>query len=311
MYSLRQIRKGISMGLDSPSYFGRELNRLYYRRLGGRSCNTSGARIMDEDWDTLVILDACRYDTFASRHRLPGRLEERESRGSHTVEFLEGNFANGRFEDTVYVTATPQLYRKRDRLHAGFHSVRHVWREENWNDEYGTVLPETMTEHALNVHEAYPNKRIIVHYLQPHDPFIDSAPELNPRRFGVDEGGPDIWGHLMRDDIDVEPDRVRRAYEHNLDLVLDALEPLLSTVQGKIIVTSDHGNMFGERARPVPVREWGHPPGIYTEQLVRVPWLVYESGPRRTIEDDDAESTGADVGSEAVDDRLRDLGYVS
>jgi hypothetical protein len=37
---------------------------------------------MDEDWDTLLILDACRYDLFAEEVPFGGRLESRISLGS-------------------------------------------------------------------------------------------------------------------------------------------------------------------------------------------------------------------------------------
>jgi hypothetical protein len=67
--------------------------------------------------------------------------------------------------------------------------------------------------------------------------------------------------------------------------------------------------MVGERAFPLPIREWGHPRGIYTEQLVKVPWLVSQNGPRRTVVAGTAESATSDVDEETVADRLRNLGY--
>jgi len=313
MYTLGQLRRGISRGLDTPTFFLRELNRLYHRRVGLRECNTTGTRIMDEDWDTLLVLDACRYDTFAARNDLPGRLESRRSRGSHTVEFLEGNFAGGTFRDTVYVTASPQLYRNRERLAVSFHATVDIWESEGWDDTHGTVLPETTTDYALQAHERYPNKRVIVHYLQPHYPFI-GAEDLNTRTFGQDESALDIWGNLMRNNLDVSTERLWSAYEDNLRLTLDAIEPLLTTVDGKTVVTADHGNMIGERSRPIPIREWGHPVGVYTDQLVKVPWFVSERGPRRTIVAGDAEGEERDderaIPETTVEDRLEDLGYV-
>jgi hypothetical protein len=309
MYTFGQIRRGVSRGADSPSYFARELNRNYHRRLGRWDYNRNGVDVMAEDWDTLLILDACRYDLFAAQHDLPGRLEHRESRGSHTVEFLEGNFTDGEFADTVYVSASPQLHRNMDRLDVSFHSVVDVWREDGWDDEYGTVLPETATEYALRAHDRYPNKRLIVHYLQPHYPFIGSSSALNTRRFGQAENELDIWNHMMRNGHDRPPERIWEAYGRNLDLVLEATEPLLSSLDGKTVVTADHGNMIGDRSYPIPIREWGHPVGIYTEQLVKVPWHVYESGPRRRIVAEEAESSADEVEGTAVERRLRDLGY--
>jgi hypothetical protein len=311
MYTLGQLRRGLTRGLENPAYFARECNRQYYRRFGRREHNPDGVDVMAADWDVLVILDACRYDVFAARHDLPGKLERRQSRGSHTSEFLEANFSDGEYTDTVYLSASPQLYRKRDRLDASFHAVSHVWRESGWDDEYGTVLPETMTDRAVEAAERYPNKRLIVHYLQPHYPFI-GASDINTRSFGGNDEELDIWNKLMRGELGVSADRVWKAYEQNLDRALDALEPLLAGVEGRFVVTSDHGNLFGSRVGPVPIREWGHPPGVYARELVEVPWLVYERGQRRRIVTGQGQpEQGVDeIEAETVESRLQNLGYV-
>jgi hypothetical protein len=79
--------------------------------------------------------------------------------------------------------------------------------------------------------------------------------------------------------------------------------------------------MFGERSFPIPFREYGHPPGIYTDELLAVPWLVHTNGPRREIvaeepetEPEHGDETGpADMTEtdDVVTDRLEDLGYLS
>jgi hypothetical protein len=65
--------------------------------------------------------------------------------------------------------------------------------------------------------------------------------------------------------------------------------------------------MVGERGRPVPVVEWGHPRSVYTEQLVKIPWLVID-GDRRNIRREEPESQ-TEVADEVVTERLEDLGY--
>jgi len=77
---------------------------------------------------------------------------------------------------------------------------------------------------------------------------------------------------------------------------------------GKTIVTADHGNMVGERAFPIPFREWGHPRGVYTPELVDVPWLVYERGPPDDQRGDSRRSRRI-ADDDVVVERLRDLGY--
>lgn len=39
------------------------------------------AAVMDEDWDNLLILDACRFDMFENRNILPGQLDYIYSKG--------------------------------------------------------------------------------------------------------------------------------------------------------------------------------------------------------------------------------------
>lgn len=309
MYSLSQLRRGLSRSLHNPSFLGRELNRLYHRRGYTRAFDPAGVAVLEEDWDTLVVLDACRFDLFESRWTLPGHLEQRRSRGSHTREFLRGNFGGRDVRDTVYVTASPQLARLQPDLDAEFHDVIDVWAEDGWDDSLGTVRPETTTTYALDAHEKYPDKRIIVHYLQPHYPFIEAEDRLNVRTFGGEEDALDIWEALYSDHLDVSLETVKDAYYRNFDAVLPSIERLFNSVEGKIVVTSDHGNMLRERARPVPVREWGHPPGIYTDQLVTVPWLVYEHGPRRRITAAESAGEARDQAEEIVQDRLAQLGY--
>ncbi|ELZ23103.1 hypothetical protein C475_15679, partial [Halosimplex carlsbadense 2-9-1] len=90
------------------------------------------------------------------------------------------------------------------------------------------------------------------------------------------------------------------------------VKELLGELSGKTVVTSDHGNMLGERARPIPIREWGHPDGVYTPELVTVPWLEYESGPRREVVAEapvDETESGDAVEDDVVAERLRNLGY--
>lgn len=289
-----------------PTRLFRELNRAYHLRLLAREYNPRGIDVFEEDWDTLVVLDACRFDTFEEHHALPGRLESRTSRGSDTYQFLVGNLRGRSLLDTVYVTANPRLLRRRADVDVEFHDVVNVWRE-GWDEEHGTVLPETTTEYAVEAAREHPKKRLVVHYLQPHYPFIESDIESGEM---VDQRNPSVWDLVITGEVD--PDEIRRAYERNLDRTLPAVERLLSVLSGKTVVTSDHGNMLGEPSFPLPYPEWGHPLGIYTEELVRVPWLVHDSGPRRRITaGEPAGGERDDVEDATVEERLEQLGYRS
>jgi len=168
MYSVSSLKQGI----DDPRRILQEFNRLYYRRLKTRPYNEEGLDVFERDWDTLCILDACKYDLFEERNTLPGNLEKVVSRSSSTKEFLRANFHGREFLDTVYVTGSPMLHRLRDRIDTQFHDVINVWQEEGWDETCRTVMPETMADATRKARAEYPNKRLFVHFLQPHYPFI-------------------------------------------------------------------------------------------------------------------------------------------
>lgn len=309
MYRLSQIRRG----LRHPMFVGRELNRIFHRRGYRRRFNTSGVQVFDQDWDTLILLDACRYDMFAQRSTLPGTLHRERSAGSSTVEFLEANVDGRDLRDTVYVTANPQLYRHDD-IDQTFHHVIHVWKDDGWDQEAKTVLPGTTTEYALEAAKRYPEKRLLVHYIQPHYPFIGSDFDFDFDKRDLhrtDDESPDFWYDLFVRELSVDRSALWAAFERNLDLALEHVSTLLEGVDGKTVVSSDHGNMIGDRASPIPIREWGHPYGVYTDELVEVPWLEVRSGERRTITSE-APSAGSDrVDDDVVEERLQNLGYTA
>lgn len=287
--------------------------------------------VVFEDWDNLLVLDACRYDLFAevlAEHPLPGTLSSRRSLESGTPGFLSENFGGGTFHDTVYVTANP--YVNTDLNESQFHAVEAVWRD-GWAEDLQTVRPETVAERALTASECHPSKRLIVHFMQPHAPFIGenrlgeretfAIRETALGRDGATRYQPTPFERLG--DGELTHEAVWTAYRDNLAVALPAVEELLTTLSGRTVVTSDHGNALGEVARPFPIRVYGHPLGILIPALTTVPWLVSDNGERKTVRadapgeceeaNDEADSeTGTgerDRVDERTEERLRMLGY--
>lgn len=306
----------LKRALDNPRLFVRGLNRVYHRRFGLRSENTAGIDVFDEDWDNLVILDACRYDMFEQVNHIEGTLTAKESKASATSEWLKANVASRDLRDTVYVTANPQLEGNRENWGVNFYAVSNVWLSEGWDEETGTVLADTMTEAAIEAYEQFPHKRLVVHYMQPHYPFVPVDTDFDKGHLNTIESGEDspdgenIWGQKFLGELELSREELWEIYTANLEYVLDHVEELLVEVPGKTIVTSDHGNYVGERASPIPIREYGHPRGLYDDAVVRIPWLEHTGGERREIVTDSDSLDRSAVESEVVSDRLRDLGYV-
>lgn len=83
---------------------------------------------------------------------------------------------------------------------------------------------------------------------------------------------------------------------------------LAEDIPGKTVLSSDHGNMMGERTWPVPIKMYGHPRDLRSEPLVTVPWAVLDDEDRRDIVDDGVKSSTTAEGDE-ITDRLQALGY--
>ncbi|QRV13988.1 hypothetical protein JMJ58_13665 [Haloterrigena salifodinae] len=251
--------------------------------------------VTDEDWDILVVLDACRADLFESvvDTGIFDSYKRVTSPGSRTPEWARQNFQSHDLGDTVYISSNGWVSTVLDDT---FYKLVEVWQETD-----GPPRPEDITEAALSAHDEFPNKRLIVHYLQPHRPFLESD-------IGFDKSFSDNpWQALGNGDTDVET--IWALYQQNLEAVFDEAYELASDLPGRAVMTADHGNLLGERTYPLPIRLYGHPEGVRHPGLVEVPWAVIESGERPQILNEGITETTADDG-ESVKNHLEALGYV-
>lgn len=283
--------------MENPRQVASELNQLYNHYRAGQDYNPDGVDIFAEDWGNLLILDACRYDEFERRSTLPGRLEKRVWRGSTSSEFIRGNFTGKILHDVVYVSANGWYAKLEDDIGAEVHAFEFVER-----DAVGglTSRPETVAAAARSAAEEYPDKRLIVHFMQPHQPYL--GPTANQFEFGGD-----LTDTIRRSGASHED--IIEAYQENIDLVLSEVEPLLNDLAGKTVVTADHGELLGEREYPIPIRTYGHPEGVYDENLVNVPWHVHENGEWKEIIAERPPEEVDEFDFEQVEQNLKDLGY--
>lgn len=273
-----------------------------------------GTDPMDEAWDQLLILDGCRYDMFREYNTLGGTLQSRTSTATATPEFLSNVFDGKQYHDTVYVTANP-IHRVEEwadvDLDSVFRDVIDVW-EREWDDDLGTVPPEPMVAATRRAREAYPDCRIVAHFVQPHYPFIGpfgrslEHGQMNgrARATGADADADEtpIWEELR--DGEKSARAAWRGYTENLWYVLPYIRELVGSLSGRTVVTSDHGNHVGEICWPFPVRMYGHPDGIRTPELVTVPWLTIEDGETAQRRERDVETAASASGTE--DDETTD-----
>lgn len=303
--SFRILKKAIFQ----PRVFLRNLNSVYHTRLLRHDYNKTGINIFDEDWDNLILLDACRYDMFKNAIDIDGQLETRTSRGSNTLEFIRGNFKDRILHDTIYITANPMMYRYQEELNAEFYHVENVWKNEGWDKYSNTVLPETVTNITKRINQNYPNKRLLIHYLQPHFPFIDNDTDFD-KRIPDPDSPTNMWMEIMTGEIEVQKEILWKGYINNLRCVLESMYKLIPKLEGRTIVTSDHGNMLGERSFPFPIQEWGHPPMTYTNELVEIPWFIINNKTRKEIISEPPKEICNGKQERSVHEKLEALGYV-
>jgi len=129
------------------------------------------------DWDILVILDAMRYDYFSIAYKFffNGFLRPVISPSYYTTGWVKATFNNLYLNDTIYLSANPVI---NSRIPIeGFYAKEHfydiidIW-DYCWDEEIGTIHPFHTTEVASKIIELYPRRRYIIHYIQPHEPYL-------------------------------------------------------------------------------------------------------------------------------------------
>jgi hypothetical protein len=240
-----------------------------------------GTSVYEREWDTLVVLDACRADLLrevAPDAPFLDAVETTWSVGSSSSEWLANTFERGpdaAVADTAMVTGNTwtDRYLDPDR----FALLDEVWKYA-WDEDLGTVPAAAVTDRALAVARDHDPARLVVHYMQPHHPFVADPLDGDG---GMVRGGEaasttNPWVLLRRGAVD--PERVWRAYEATLRAVLEEVGALVENCSGRVAVTADHGNLFGEWGL------YGHPMHTPVPALLRVPWAETEGAGRRSRE---------------------------
>jgi len=133
--------------------------------------------VMEEDWDFLIVLDACRYDYFSEMYEdfFTGKLEKRTSPGCSRWSGYNGLSRIIIFKS--YISGNPYINSKVEI--AGFDAKKHFYKVVDvwnfgWDERIGTVPPREINRTALKYYLKYPGKRFIIHYLQPHAPYLSA-----------------------------------------------------------------------------------------------------------------------------------------
>lgn len=285
-----------------------QIQSAYYKLLHPFGNLRTGENIFDTDWDVCIILDACRYDLFiesVDKYHFIDDPVSKISVDSKTDAWTRKTFSRANASDlrgVYYISANP--FSREIPEPSQLEKVDHVW-EYAWNENNGTVLPRAVTNRAISTFRDQKPKRLLVHYIQPHVPFIpwkDKTP-IGRGNFGLDgEGTKHTWKKLESSELSVS--EVWKGYKQNLRYVLDEIELLLDNIEGdNVVITSDHGNGIGEWG------VYGHPIHIPFNSVRKVPWVVTEAKDNKTHNPDQYDVDTADKGN--IQQKLQDLGYVN
>ena len=261
-----------------------------------------GRNIYDHEWDILVVLDGCRFDMY---DRIVGEGDSVLSVASTSGEWMEETFEKcdtNKVKNTAYISANPNSQWLEN---SRFGLLYDVW-ENSWDDELGTIPPKPVTDHTIKAARSEDFDRIIAHYMQPHFPFIGKKKigKLGKSSFNLgDSEVRNVWHMVDRGDLD--PEVAIEAYYDNLRFVYDEVKKLLQNVDGKVVITADHGNALGEW------NLWGHRAYVPFKAVREVPWDERICEDQHTYEPDvnlDFENTDSD--EKRVQEHLEALGYV-
>jgi len=316
-----------------------------------RKYNFCNRITLKEDWDFLIILDACRYDYFKRVYKKyidRGNLKKAISPTTRTMAWLNKVFP-GFYDDIVYISASPYITSKAEIVgqygdkydgKKHFYKIIDVW-DFGWNDTVTSVFPGEINKAFLDVRREHRDKRFILHYMQPHEPYISekytkyipgieknirtgaiiktrSGLRKDPRKktmeydkksisftgiikrlifkFFSEDTSWKIRNHIVYRRIIKflkGPPKsqisaiifnegwhgLREAYRENLELALRSVKKIIDIIEGKILITSDHGEFLGEYGL------YRHPDKPRKPENTEIPWLGINKRKRERIKE--------------------------
>jgi hypothetical protein len=306
------------------------LRGAYYTYVGAAMTYLSrypvGTNVYEMEWDALLILDTCRVDALravAPEYDFLTQVGSIRSVGTKSAEWIAQTFSEPYLEDvrrTALVTANAYTQRVIEERQfpddgrglsapawktvraADFRYLDQPWRYAPDSGLSHIPLPRPITERAITVGREIDPGRLVVHYNQPHYPFMARA-RAEGREYLHDHER-DPFTYLREGGAF---DLVWATYLDELRWVLDEVEILLSNLDAeRVAINADHGEAFGE---------WGvyrHVYGLPHPEMARVPWAMTSAADEGTFEPTlSPPATGIREGAHSdAAEQLRHLGYV-
>lgn len=328
--SLENIKKGIKHPVRAID----EVALEYVYRLPATALNgfhTIGTNVFDKDWDVLILLDTCRVDALRevkSEYEFIGDVGSIWSVGGSSAEWIARTFDKHHLNEikkTAYLSANTHLegvldikWQDTNEKYSTYKALRlmptvdindlgkieYLFNYEPWGEDgplghkQGMTPPRYVTDRAIQVNREDDYERLILHYFQPHSPWVANALKSD-RELKKHED--DWWGYLTETG-DVET--VWKSYIDDLRYVLDDIELLLENLDAdKVAISADHGEAFGEYGI------LGHKIGSLHPKIRKVPWTVTSSEDTHSYTPTIEEAETSDLSRDDLDQQLEALGY--
>lgn len=281
-----------------------------------------GTNVYSRNWDVLVVLDTARVDamrTVSNKFNFIQDTQSIYSVGSTSSEWVAKTFESqyrAEIANTVLLSANPHvqhtLYDRQFPEHdkdaffaftswdtvqsEDFEYIEQPWKYAT-DEQYDHVMPADMTDRAVSLYRERNPDRMIIHYMQPHRPYMSQAYKENRQLTDVER---DPFTYLKNGG---NRERVFSNHVADLEFVLETgVKPLLRNIDADTVaITADHGDGFGEN--------WcyAHIAGDPRRQVRRVPWIETEATDRNEL---DPTLTPPENVNDKTEDRLEALGYI-
>lgn len=260
--------------------------------------------IWTRNWDLLIVLDACRAEwaeRVADDFDFIQSVDSIYSVGGHSDEWIKKTFDESHEDiltDTIYITGNHHAKWMEESKFKYFDNVNDYG---GYPEEFPAPPAHVVTDRAIQATRDRDWDKCIVHYMQPHKPFLKRTGNRTEVELAAEWSlGYEMYRKHFAGEVTKK--EIEDGFVQNLRYVLEEVEHLLNNVDApKVVITSDHGNSLGERYL------WDHSRGVHHPSMRRVPWIETTAADNNTISPDEYQQKDYDPAE--VKENLKRLGY--
>jgi hypothetical protein len=243
--------------------------------------------MLNTNWGTLIILDACRYDVFeqvAQELQLAGQLRRVDTGVCSTAAWYD-RYWKGTPGATPIVAVIANAW--------GLRKLRSInSRLVSW--PAGADCTKVDPDRTMEYYRRYGlGKRCVVHFVPPHLPWLGRQGKALAERLGIADL--EIGGINWEDAAVFKPfakqrqqrieaygreghwAEIREVYTENVRLIVAKVREWLPEFRPPVVLTADHGNCIGEGGKD-GTGGYGHAhPGVAQDVQRLVPWFEVDA----------------------------------